>query len=60
MVIGHDDLGGGRFTFTLQLTHPWLGELLHQVSQFNDTRADDGAADNSREVRPCTAPCSPL
>lgn len=37
LVIGHDDLGQGRFTFTLQLTHPWLGRLLHQVALFHDT-----------------------
>lgn len=68
MVIGHDDLGGGRFTFTLQLTHPWLGTLLHQVSQFNDTHL----AQDIQETPPCTVqapalfprpsptPCSPL
>lgn len=60
MEIGHDDLGKGRFTFTLSLVHPWLGELLHQVSQFNDMRCDDGTATPGTEARPCTAPCSPL
>lgn len=63
LVIGHDDLGGGRFTFTLELTHPWLGELLHQVSQFDDTQPTGGlpaTKPDTKEVRPCTAPCSPL
>jgi Domain of unknown function (DUF4166) len=63
MVIGHDDLGGGRFTFTLQLDHPWFGELLHQSSQFTDTQPDHGSPGYNpdfKEVRPCTAPCSPL
>lgn len=60
MEIGHDDIGRGRFTFTLSLVHPWLGELLHQVSEFHDVRRDDGAADSLKEARPCTAPCSPL
>jgi len=58
MEIGHDDLGGGRFTFTLRLTHPWLGELLHQVSQFSDTQPT-GSVVATKEERPCTAPCSP-
>jgi hypothetical protein len=39
MTVGHVDLGGGRFAFTLDLIHPWLGELVHQVAVFADTRA---------------------
>lgn len=61
MVIGHDDLGGGRFTFTLQLTHPLLGRLLHQVALFHDTVVSDA---DTMEALPCLtpsrAPCSPL
>ncbi|WP_227010370.1 DUF4166 domain-containing protein [Pelagibius marinus] len=61
MVIGHDDLGGGRFTFTLQLVHPWLGELLHQVSRFNDTGpAGSCSGPDIQEAQPCSPPCSPL
>ncbi len=40
LVIGHVDLGGGRFAFTLDLIHPWLGELIHQRAVFADC---DGA-----------------
>lgn len=61
MVIGHDDLGSGRFTFTLHLVHPWLGELLHQVSRFNDTLpAGSHGGPDIKEERPCSPPCSPL
>ncbi len=56
MVIGHDDLGAGRFTFTLQLTHPWFGALLHQVALFQDTAPTHGF----KEDLLCPAPCSPL
>ena len=56
MVIGHDDLGGGRFTFTLALTHPWFGALLHQVALFQDTAPAYG----TKEDLSCPAPCSPL
>jgi len=62
MVIGHDDLGAGRFTFTLTLTHPWFGTLLHQVARFNDTAP--ACAVPALSVPPedlsCSAPCSPL
>ena len=61
MVIGHDDLGQGRFTFTLRLTHPWLGRLLHQVALFHDTAI---SAAETREASPwpmlSPIPCSPL
>ena len=57
LVIGHDDLGQGRFTFTLQLTHPWLGRLLHQVALFNDT-VISGA--DSQEAVSCPMPSLPL
>lgn len=36
LVIGHVDLGGGRFAFTLDLVHRRLGELLHQLAVFED------------------------
>ncbi|MEM0942719.1 MAG: DUF4166 domain-containing protein [Pseudomonadota bacterium] len=40
MVIGHHDLRHGRFAFTLELTHPWLGELIHQTALFTDMTED--------------------
>lgn len=36
LVIRHQDIGGGRFVFALDLIHPWLGELIHQVALFAD------------------------
>lgn len=30
----HEDLGDGYFRFALWLTHPWLGELIHQDGRF--------------------------
>ena len=34
--IDHIDQGGGRFRFVLDLRHPLLGELIHQVGEFAD------------------------
>jgi len=60
LIIGHDDLGQGRFTFTLKLTHPWLGTLLHQVALFHDTVLSY----DTKEAQACplstSTPCSPL
>lgn len=36
LVVGHTDLGRGHFAFTLDLVHPWLGELVHQLAIFAD------------------------
>lgn len=36
LVIRHQDIGGGRFVFALDLVHPWFGELVHQVALFTD------------------------
>jgi hypothetical protein len=36
LTVGHRDLGGGRFVFSLDLVHPWLGELIHQMAVFAD------------------------
>jgi len=36
LVIRHQDLGGGRFLFALDLIHPRLGKLIHQVALFTD------------------------
>ncbi|WP_284125869.1 DUF4166 domain-containing protein [Parerythrobacter aestuarii] len=35
-VVRHIECGDGRFTFSLQLTHRWLGELVYQQGQFRD------------------------
>lgn len=34
--ITHRDEGHGRFSFTLELTHPWLGRLVHQIAHFEE------------------------
>jgi hypothetical protein len=34
--VRHIDRGEGRFTFSLQLRHAWLGELVWQEGQFRD------------------------
>jgi len=39
MVVGHVELGEGRFAFTLDLVHPWFGELIHQLAVFADCEA---------------------
>jgi len=39
LAIGHVDCGGGRFAFTLDLTHPIAGELIHQLAVFADPEA---------------------
>ncbi len=36
LTVAHIDRGGGRFAFTLDLVHPWFGELIHQVAIFAD------------------------
>lgn len=36
LTVGHVDLGGGRFLFSLDLVHPRLGELVHQLCVFAD------------------------
>lgn len=32
--VTHRELGGGRFRFTLQIRHPWFGELVFQEGDF--------------------------
>lgn len=36
LTVGHHDVGGGAFEFTLDLNHPLFGELAHQRAQFVD------------------------
>ena len=42
MVIGHHDIGSGRFLFTLTLTHPVLGLMVDQETVFEDMEARHG------------------
>jgi hypothetical protein len=37
MLITHREEGGGTFSFSLSLTHPALGTLIHQLAYFCDT-----------------------
>ena len=39
--VTHRDLGNGRFAFTLELEHPWLGRLAHQVAHFEEVSGHD-------------------
>ena len=34
--VSHQDLGGGRFRFSLAMTHPLWGETFHQTGVFAD------------------------
>lgn len=36
MEIVHSEEDGGQFCFTLALTHPWLGPLVHQVAYYEE------------------------
>lgn len=45
LAIGHVDCGGGRFAFTLALTHPLFGGMIRQVAIFTDP---EDAADPAR------------
>ncbi|MEM9126827.1 MAG: DUF4166 domain-containing protein [Pseudomonadota bacterium] len=38
LVVGHEELGNGRFRFTLELIHPLFGELIWQDAVFHDAR----------------------
>jgi hypothetical protein len=38
MEITHREEGGGMFSFRLDLVHPLLGRLVHQLACFHDTR----------------------
>lgn len=42
MVIGHHDLGQGRFQFTLTLRHPLFGLMVDQETVFEDMEARHG------------------
>ncbi len=42
MVIGHHDLGRGKFLFTLTLTHPVFGLMIDQETVFEDMEARHG------------------
>jgi len=36
LIVRHKDLAEGKFVFTLDLTHPWLGELIHQEGVYSE------------------------
>ncbi|RBW57077.1 DUF4166 domain-containing protein [Ruegeria sp. A3M17] len=36
LVVGHEELGGGQFRFTLELAHPLFGQLIWQDATFHD------------------------
>lgn len=38
LVIGHHDLGGGRFRFSMRLKHAVLGDVLSQDAEFQDPK----------------------
>lgn len=42
MVIGHHDLGAGRFLFSLTLAHPLFGVMIDQETVFEDMEARHG------------------
>jgi hypothetical protein len=34
--VTHRECGDGRFSFMLDVTHPWLGLLIHQCALFRE------------------------
>lgn len=36
LIVRHRDMTDGKFIFTLDLTHPWLGELIHQEGVYSE------------------------
>lgn len=38
LVIGHHDIGAGRFRFSLDLSHRLFGEMIHQDAIFDDAK----------------------
>lgn len=38
LVIGHHDMGGGQFRFSLDLNHRFLGQMIYQDALFNDAK----------------------
>lgn len=42
LVVRHEDRGGGTFRFSLTLTHPIFGELLHQAGLYRDAPTEPG------------------
>lgn len=54
LTIDHDDIGEGRFAFTLALRHSLLGEIIRQVGHFRDQAEGPVALESStiRELWP--------
>ena len=42
-VVTHRETAGDEFLFTLDLTHPWLGTLIHQEALYTEVQACSGA-----------------
>ena len=38
LTVGHDEIGEGRFQFTLNVEHPLFGVLIHQTAVFRETK----------------------
>lgn len=38
LTVGHHDLGGGQFRFSLDLHHRFFGQMMHQDALFNDAK----------------------
>lgn len=34
--VRHREERDGRFSFTLSVTHPWFGQIIHQLATFRD------------------------
>lgn len=55
LAVGHRELGGGRFVFSLDLKHPLFGALISQEAVFRDGEIIDGgphATDCQKPTRP--------
>jgi hypothetical protein len=38
LIVTHQEEGGGWFTFTLDVVHPLLGQLIHQAAKFRESK----------------------
>jgi hypothetical protein len=38
LTVGHHDMGGGQFRFSLDLKHRFFGQMMHQDALFNDAK----------------------
>jgi hypothetical protein len=56
LTVTHADLGDGCFTFTLELSHPLLGELIRQTAIFRDAEKSpaEGVSLFNRPAQECS------